>query len=293
MPVKTSDWPIVEQLAGVFFGRNPDGNVQMPLSIVQAYIEQIVAQTPSNGGSVTFRGVWSATYDYAPNDLVSYNSKVYLLIAPSTIISSTTPDQDPTNWLCLWGQQVLAADLNSVPASAFFYSQGAANAPTSDPTGYGFTLYNGTGFAIQIYWNASADTLYTRYLNNGTWLQWNVMASTFQKAQVPGGEGSGTIYASPVNNGYFYSTITVATQLNMAGWANANGKVQRFQWEIVNGGAFATTWGPYNNLHWVKSDGTLTTDFTTLGVTWNAAGSNFFEFWTRDSGATVYGRALR
>lgn len=292
MSVKTSDWAMATALPGVFFGRDDDGNKQIPLSIVQAYIQQIIAQTASNAdGAVNFRGVWNATFDYAPNDLVSYNSKVYLMIATSVHLSSTPPDQDPTNWLCLYGQQVLATDLNIAPDASYFYCQGALNAPDSDPTGFGFTLYHGTGFAVQFFWNTAADTMYTRSLDTN-WSPWAVMATTFQRVNVPGGEGTGTIYASPVNQGEFQSTITVATQLNIAGWANITGKVQRFRWEITNGGAFPTTWGPFNNLNWIKSDGTITTDFTQLGIVWNPSGPNFFEFWTRDGGNTVYGRAL-
>ncbi|MEX3840299.1 pyocin knob domain-containing protein [Paraburkholderia sp. BR10882] len=289
----TSDFAVATSLPGMLLGRGTAGNQQVPLSLIQTYIQQVIASTASNtDGAVNFRGAWNATYDYAPNDVVSYNDKVYLMIAASVLLSSTTPDQDATNWLCLFGQMVIAVDLNNVPNMAFFYSQGAANVPDSDPTGYGFSVLNGTGFGVQVYWSSDGGTLYTRGKNSGTWSAWAIQATTYAKAQVPGGEGSGTIYVNAVNNGEFYSTITVNTQLNMAGWASVTGKMQRFRWEIVNGGAYATTWGPYNNLHWIKSDGTITTDFTTLGITWNASGSNFFEFWSRDGGATVYGRAL-
>ncbi|MEX3923093.1 pyocin knob domain-containing protein [Paraburkholderia sp. BR10936] len=289
----TFDFAVATELPSMLLGRGTYGNQQVPITLIQSYVQQVIASTASNAnGAVNFRGAWNATYDYAPNDLVSYNNKVYLMIATQVYMSSTTPDQDATNWLCLFGQMVIAVDLNTVPNMAFFYAQGAANVPDSDPNGYGFTLRNGTAFAVQMYWNTDASILYTRSNNSGTWSSWAIQAATYQKVQTPGGEGSGTIYANAVNSGEFVSTITVNTQLNMAGWASLTNKMQRFRWEIVNGGAYVTTWGPYNNLHWVKSDGTLTTDFATLGITWNASGSNFFEFWTRDSGVTVYGRAL-
>jgi hypothetical protein len=269
------------------------GNQQIPLSLFQTYIQQIISSTSTNAdGAVNFRGAWNATYDYAPNDLVSYQSKVYLLIAPSTYMSSTTPDQDATNWLCLFGQMITAVDLNTAPNMAFFYAQGAANVPSTDPNGYGFTIWNGTGFAVQVFFSPDATKMYTRNCNSGTWSNWVITASAFEQTATPGGEGSGTIWASVANNGEYVSTITVPTQLNLAGWASMTGKVQRCRWEIVNGGAYATTWGPYNNLHWIAKDGSVTTDFSTLGITWNASGSNFFEFTTRDSGATVWGRAL-
>jgi hypothetical protein len=46
-----------------------------------------------------------------------------------------------------------------------------------------------------------------------------------------------------------------------------------------------------NSVRWIKPDGTLTTDSTTPGITRNASGANLLEFWTRDSGATVYCQA--
>lgn len=289
----TSNFAIATALPGMLLGRSASGNQQVPISLIQTYVEQIIASTASNAsGAVNFRQAWNATYSYAPNDLVSYNDKIYLMIATQVYMNSTTPDQDSTNWLCLFGQMLVAVDLNTAPNMVFFYSQGANNAPPADTVGYGFTIWNGTGFAVQVFWSSDGGTLYTRALNSGVWSSWAVQAATYQTAQTPGGQGTGSIYASAVNNGEFVSTITVATQLNIAGWANVTGKMQRFRWEIVNGGAYATTWGPYNNLTWIKSDGTTTTDFTTLGITWNAAGSNFFEFSTRDSGTTVWGRAL-
>jgi hypothetical protein len=214
------------------------------------------------------------------------------MIATQVYLNSTTPDQDPTNWLCLFGQMVTAVDMNTLPNMSFFYSQGAANTPSPDPNGYGYTIRNGTGFAVQTYWTPDATKLYTRSLSSNVWSDWIVTAAAYQTTATPGGEGSGTIWAAVANNGEYVSTITVPTELNLSGWISTVGKVQRCRWEIVNGGAYATTWGQYNNLHWIKSDGTITTDFTTLGITWNASGSNFFEFSTRDGGATVYARAL-
>lgn len=289
----TSDFPVASALPGMFLGRDSTGNYQVPLTLVQSYIQQVIASTSSNtDGAVNFRGAWNATYDYAPNDVVSYSSRVYLCIAASALISSTTPDQDPSNWLCLYGTMVTAVDMNTLPNMSFFYAQGAANVPDSDPNGYGYTIRNGTGFAVQVFWSPDATKMYTRNLNSNVWSNWILAVSAYAQTNIPGGEGTGTIWASVANNGEYVSTITVNTQLNLAGWASMTGKVQRCRWEIVNGGAYATTWGPYNNLHWIAKDGSVTTDFTTLGITWNASGSNFFEFTTRDSGATVWARAL-
>jgi hypothetical protein len=294
---KTSDWPIAESLPGLFLGRDSViGNQLIPTTLILKYVQSIIAQTASNaGGAVNFRGIWDTTGNtsYAPNDLVSYGNKIYLLIASQVYMSSTTPDQDASNWLCLFGQMVNVVDMNAAPNQAFFYSAGAANTPPANGYGFGFTLYHGTGFAVQLFWSSDGYTQYVRALNSNVWSAWVTQAAAFINTATPGGEGTGTIWAAVANNGEYVSVITVDTVLNLAGWVTDVGKVQRCRWEIVNGGAFATTWGPYNNVKWVKPDGTITTDFTTLGVTWNAADSNFFEFWTRDGGKTVYARPLR
>jgi hypothetical protein len=293
MTRKFGEWAVADALPGMLFGRGTAGNVQVPLTLLQTYVQRIIASTASNsGGGENFRGAWAAENDYAPGDLISYQSRVYLLIAPAAYLSSTTPDQDSTNWLCLYGQMVNAVDLNDVPNMAYFYSANSDNAPSAETYGYGYTIFHGTGYAVQLYWGTDGMTQYVRVLNDKTWGPWFVQAAAFQKTQVPGGEGSGAIWASASNNAEFVSTIKSDTTLNISGWATVTDKMQRLRWEVINGGAFKTTWGPYNNLKWVKPDGTLTTDFTQLGITWNVSGSNFFEFWTRDSGATVYGRAL-
>lgn len=60
--------------------------------------------------------------------------------------------------------------------------------------------------------------------------------------------------------------------------------------ELVNGGAFAFTWPTIN---WVKSDGTFTTSFASCGVTLQSSGIDWVLLWTRDSGATIYGKVMR
>jgi hypothetical protein len=60
--------------------------------------------------------------------------------------------------------------------------------------------------------------------------------------------------------------------------------------ELVNGGAFTLTWP---SIRWVLADGTFTTSFSANTVTLQAVGTDFVTLWSRDGGATVYGRIIR
>lgn len=60
--------------------------------------------------------------------------------------------------------------------------------------------------------------------------------------------------------------------------------------EGVNLGAATITWPAIN---WLKADGTFTTTFSANGVTLNSAGIDFVFLWTRNNGATIYGKVLR
>lgn len=64
--------------------------------------------------------------------------------------------------------------------------------------------------------------------------------------------------------------------------------------ELVNGGAATVTWPTVN---WVKKDGTFTTTISTYlsdfgRAALQSSGTDFFVFWTRDGGTTVYGKLL-
>lgn len=60
--------------------------------------------------------------------------------------------------------------------------------------------------------------------------------------------------------------------------------------ELVNGGAFAITWPTIN---WMLADGTFTQVFSSNGTPLQSAGTDFVMLWTRDGGATVYGKVVR
>lgn len=60
--------------------------------------------------------------------------------------------------------------------------------------------------------------------------------------------------------------------------------------ELVNGGAFTITWPTIN---WILTDGTVTQVFSANGTPLLASGTDFVILWTRDAGATVYGKVVR
>lgn len=83
-------------------------------------------------------------------------------------------------------------------------------------------------------------------------------------------------------------TATGAFTLATTGWPA--GRQAEMLVELVNGAAFTITWPTIN---WIKSDGTQTTTFSANGVTLQASGTDFVLLWTRNGGATIYGKVVR
>lgn len=83
--------------------------------------------------------------------------------------------------------------------------------------------------------------------------------------------------------------VGAALTLTTSGWPAA-GQLGEMLLELVNGAAFAITWP---TIHWIKSDGTSTTSFASNEVTLQANGTDWVMLWTRDGGATIYGKVLR
>jgi hypothetical protein len=287
MTIKTSDFAVATAMPGIFLGRNTAGNTQVPLSILQTYIQQIIASTASNaGGAVNFRQAWVNGYDYAPNDMVSYNGKIYLMIGTQIYTSTITPDQDPTYWLCLFGQQLLVADMNTLKTGLAFYTiSGAANAPASASYGFGIVFMSSATYGLQLLWSNDGNQFWTRQLNNNVFGSW-VLVSEGQGHITPQTITSGTTYMDLTQGKHFLLTVNAAVAVGIVNWPAVTNKVE-FELEIVNGGAFATTWA--GTINWILSNGTTSTSFSALGITLNSSGSNFFRFWSRDGGTTVYG----
>lgn len=82
---------------------------------------------------------------------------------------------------------------------------------------------------------------------------------------------------------------TGAQTLSIANWP-PSGNLGQLLIEGINLGAATITWPTVN---WVKADGSFTTSFAANGVTLQASGIDFVVLWTRDAGATIYGKVIR
>ncbi|MHB8808970.1 MAG: hypothetical protein ACYC9M_03015 [Desulfobulbaceae bacterium] len=84
-------------------------------------------------------------------------------------------------------------------------------------------------------------------------------------------------------------TATGAHTIATSNWP-PSGNLGELLLELVNGGAYTITWPTVN---WIKTDGTTTTTFSANGVTLQASGTDFIVLWSRDGGATIYGKVIR
>lgn len=66
------------------------------------------------------------------------------------------------------------------------------------------------------------------------------------------------------------------------------GRAAELRLDLVNGGAFAFTWG--TTVNWQKADKTFTTSFAASGYTLQVAGTDFIVLW--NSGTTLYGKVI-
>lgn len=82
---------------------------------------------------------------------------------------------------------------------------------------------------------------------------------------------------------------TGAQTLSITNWP-PTGNLGELFIQGVNLGAATITWPTIN---WVKSDGTMTTTFSSNGVTLQSSGTDFVYLWTRDAGTTIYGKVVR
>jgi hypothetical protein len=81
-----------------------------------------------------------------------------------------------------------------------------------------------------------------------------------------------------------------ALTLAMSNWPLATAGLYIAMLELVNGAAAVVTWP---TIRWVLADGTYTTTFSANTVTLQTTGTDFVMLWSRDGGATIYGRVVR
>ncbi len=291
----TSQFAIAQQMTENLVGRNSTGNELVSQEIFETFIQNLVASVGGGQpvGQITFRGEWISTGIYNNNDVVTFNGGAYLMIGTSAYSNTNSPDVDPTSWLALSGTMLLTSDMNTVRTNLmFFTSQGAINAPASAPYGYGFVLANGTGYILQVYFANQGNQIYIRQFSSPTWYPWYLVAETFPTVGVLSVGVGGTVFINPASGTDFQFTVDQDITFSIAGFPTSTfGQYMcRGRIEFINPGAHTITWG--NVFNWIKPDGTITQNFSDLGITLNVTGSNFFEYWSRDGGTTIYMRPI-
>ena len=100
---------------------------------------------------------------------------------------------------------------------------------------------------------------------------------------------TGTVTFSFADASHQRLQVGGALTIAVNGWSPTNNNAT-LMIELVNGASAAITWPTIN---WIKSDGTTTTSFASNGVTLQASGTDFVVLWTRDGGATIFGKVIR
>jgi hypothetical protein len=100
---------------------------------------------------------------------------------------------------------------------------------------------------------------------------------------------SGTVTFNVSTSSYQRLQVGGALIIATSGWPTAN-TYGELMLELVNGASAAITWPSIN---WIKGDGTVTTTFSTNGVSLQVSGTDFISLWTRNGGTTIYGKIIR
>lgn len=103
------------------------------------------------------------------------------------------------------------------------------------------------------------------------------------------GDVNGSAVINPMSGGVAAITVTGDVAISVTGWPES-GVFGELLIEMTNGGLYTVTWP---TVHWIMQDGATTTDPETAGWTLRAAGVDFVYLWTRDGGATIYGKVVR
>ncbi|WP_022851463.1 hypothetical protein [Limisalsivibrio acetivorans] len=83
--------------------------------------------------------------------------------------------------------------------------------------------------------------------------------------------------------------VTIAGSVSFDFTGFVAGKAQGIVIRVENGGSSVIT---FPLVHWRKSDGTSTTNFSEAGVILQSVGTNFLIVWSDDGGATLHGSIL-
>lgn len=147
----------------------------------------------------------------------------------------------------------------------------------------------GYGITTQ-YANLNANNVYTgtqfgngQELNN--WKLTNISRSFFDKGTI----GSGLVQFDYQQAVHQRVQVYNAVQLQVINWPQI-GELGEIMIELVNGASATITWPIIN---WICPDGSITNNFSYSGVALQLNGIDWVILWTRNAGATIYGKVIR
>jgi len=140
------------------------------------------------------------------------------------------------------------------------------------------------------YADLSSDNIYSANQDgNGhelsNWSFRNITNVCFDNGTV----GSGTVQFDYTLSQRQRVRVYNAVQLQVINWPTI-GQFGEIMIELVNGAAATITWPIIN---WVSPDGSITNNFSYSGVSLQLNGIDWVVLWTRNAGATVYGKVIR
>jgi len=140
------------------------------------------------------------------------------------------------------------------------------------------------------YAELNVDNIYTANQNgNGhelsNWSFKNTTNVCFDKGTI----GAGTIQFDYAQSQRQRVQVYNAVQIQVINWP-VTGQFGEIMIELVNGAAATITWPIIN---WVSPDGSITNNFSYSGVSLQLNGIDWVVLWTRNAGATVYGKVIR
>lgn len=235
------------------------------------------------------RGQWVAG-TYNPGDYVfstgsAADTAMWVFNGDAPYSSTVQPKDDATHWIELKappGKDGIDGKDGAPGKDGTNGVDGAPGAPGKDGT-------NGVD-GKQVELRVNALNFEWRYVGDSSW---KILGPTnqFPKFADKGTAAAvGTTTLTVADGECQRLQIGAAQTLALAGWPVA-GNLGSILLELVNGKAFTVTFPA--GVRWIKPDGTVTTDFLTLGQALQVAGTDWIMFWTRDGGTTVWGKVLR
>lgn len=248
--------------------RVSDGYIQWKLVTASTWVNLIavVDLKGEAGTGLVNRGNWAAgtyspgDYVFAPGSVGSSTS-MWVLSGSAAYASSVTPKDDASHWVEMAAPSGAdGREVNLQVTQTHIQWRYAGDSSWSDLVALA-SLKGETGndynvlFADKGTGAASSTHIF------------DLSAAACQRLQVGG-------------------ALTVA----ISNW-KAAGQLSELLIELVNGGSANIT--GLDGIRWIKSDGSYTTTFANAGVTLQASGTDWVFIWSRDGGATVWGKVVR